>query len=88
MYYALRDQQRVLETLQVAVTSFVDHGTLVQLNLLNNSYNLSTGNYLPSLGSLLRNSVSVAIGLALYIALILVMMQLGPRNYERQVKQE
>jgi hypothetical protein len=85
-YYARRDQQRVIETLQVTATSFIDHGTLVQLNLLNNSYNLTTGNYLPSLGSLLRNGLSVSIALATYVILIPVVMGFGTRYYERQAK--
>ncbi|MFN8371982.1 MAG: hypothetical protein U0694_03780 [Anaerolineae bacterium] len=60
-YYALRNQQRVLETLQVAAMSLVDNGTLPQLDLLNNSYNLSNGTFIPSPGSLVRNSLSAAI---------------------------
>jgi hypothetical protein len=85
-YRALRDQQRVLETLQVAAMSLVDNGTLLQLNILNNSYNLNSGNTVPSTGSVVRNAISAVVGLAVYVALIWGVMRFARWRYEGQVK--
>jgi hypothetical protein len=85
-YYVLRNQQRVIETLQVAAMSLVDNGTLLQLNILNNSYNLSVGNTVPSIGSLVRNAISAGVGLVVFVVLIWGVMWLSRKRYEGQAK--
>jgi len=86
-YYSLRNQQRIIETLQTGVTTLMDDGTLVQLNILNNSYSLRTATYVPTPVSLARNLASVAIGLMLYGVLTIVAMLLGIRFAAHQARE-
>jgi hypothetical protein len=85
-YYGLRNQQRVIETLQVAALSMVDNGTLIQLNFLNNTFNLNTGGTIPSIGSLVRNALSAGIGLVVYVVLIWGTMRFARWRYEGRMK--
>jgi len=62
--YQNRNTLRILETGQMSVFNLVDNGSLQQLNLLRPA----------TLGSLARNSLSAALSLVLYLALIALLM--------------